>query len=96
MKDHELKTWPTFFWATVAGHKRFDYRLDDRGFEVGDTLWYREWDPQTEKFTGYNLRLLVRSVWKDIPGVPHDFCIMDTTIIQAPWQIIHDKETDEI
>lgn len=42
---HELKTHPEPFEAVVQGLKTFEYRYDDRGFNVGDELLLREWDP---------------------------------------------------
>lgn len=42
---HELKCWPEFFGSVIAGQKRFEFRLDDRGFKVGDRLVLREWVP---------------------------------------------------
>ena len=46
-KRHELKCWPEFFQPTLNAHKRFELRRDDRpeGFQVGDELLLREWDP---------------------------------------------------
>lgn len=40
---HELKTWPEFFEEIVTGRKTFEIRLNDRGFQVGDGLWLREY-----------------------------------------------------
>jgi hypothetical protein len=44
---HILKCWPEFFQPTLNGIKRFELRRDDRpeGFQVGDELLLREWDP---------------------------------------------------
>ena len=44
---HILKCWPEFFQPTLNGLKRFELRRDDRpeGFQVGDELLQREWDP---------------------------------------------------
>ena len=42
---HELKSWPEFFEPMLAGKKKFEYRFDDRRFNVGDVLHLREWKP---------------------------------------------------
>jgi len=49
---HELKTWPQFFAAVRSGAKRFEIRLNDRGFMLHDILVLREWDPAIEDYTG--------------------------------------------
>lgn len=45
MATHILKTWPNAFDAVASGVKRFEWRLDDRGFDVGDVLILRKWNP---------------------------------------------------
>lgn len=42
MRIHELKVASVHFPALRSGQKRFEFRLDDRGFEVGDYLLLRE------------------------------------------------------
>lgn len=51
-KEHELKVWPEFMPALESGAKAFEIRENDRGFEVGDLLALREWDPKTEEYSG--------------------------------------------
>ena len=58
-KTHQLKTWPDVFEDMWQGVKEFDYRKDDRGFKVGDVLHLREWDPETQEYTGRGLLSLV-------------------------------------
>lgn len=76
--EHELKTWPGPFQAVKSGVKPFEYRrCTDRDYREGDTLWLREWDPESQQFTGDDLRRLVTFV---LPGgqfgVPEDCCVM--------------------
>lgn len=56
---HVLKTWPKYFEAVYFGDKTFEVRRNDRNFQVGDTLLLREWDPETEDYTGRKLEVQV-------------------------------------
>lgn len=81
---HELKCWPEFFQAIVAGHKRHDLRrASDRDFQVGDRLRLREFEPDTQRYTG--CEQLVRVTYVTSAGRPcalsglalgADFCIL--------------------
>lgn len=44
--DHELKVLPAYFHPLSSGEKPFEVRRDDRGFQKGDVLWLREWEPK--------------------------------------------------
>ena len=59
MTIHRLKTWTGSFEAILAGHKRHELRLDDRDFNVGDTLVLCEWMPAEEEFTGREIEFEV-------------------------------------
>lgn len=43
-ETHDLKTWPVYFERVWQGEKTFEIRLDDRGYQKGDTAVLREWD----------------------------------------------------
>lgn len=64
MKVHELKTWPDPFQETKSGHKRHEFRKDDRSFQAGDVLILREYNPPlAEGLTGlYTGRAIARRV----------------------------------
>jgi Domain of unknown function (DUF3850) len=52
MKTHEVKSWLEFFEPVYDGTKNFELRKNDRGYAVGDVIILREWDPNTETYTG--------------------------------------------
>lgn len=62
---HELKTWIEYFEEVFMGHKAFEVRKNDRNFQVGDTLILKEWNSETEKYTG---RQLARNVTYILEG----------------------------
>lgn len=68
MMYHDLKTWPEFYDALLAGTKPFELRKNDRGFEVGDELVLKEWDPKTEQYSGRQTIRTVTYVLEHRPG----------------------------
>ena len=56
VKVHELKSWPEYFEPVLTGKKTFELRKDDRHYKVGDILKLREWEPNTAKYSGREIR----------------------------------------
>lgn len=50
--QHELKIYPQYFKEIIAGNKHWELRLNDRDFRIGDTLFLREYNPDTKEYTG--------------------------------------------
>jgi len=74
--EHEVKSWPLPFRARRRKQKPWEYRKNDRGYSVGDTLWEREWVPAERKYTGLWVRgSVILDVWSDGP-IPEGFCIL--------------------
>lgn len=48
---HYLKVLPAYWEPLLTGQKTFEVRRDDRGFQTGDLLSLRRWDPQYHCFT---------------------------------------------
>ena len=68
MKTHSLKCWPEFFEAMLKGEKTFDIRLNDRDFQVGDTVKMREYDPDTKEYTGRGMDFNIVYITKGLHG----------------------------
>lgn len=77
-KTHELRCWPEFFEAIRDGRKRFELRKDDRGFEVGDDLHLREWEPGAGEYTGRHLtvRVTYKMAGGEAWGLMNGYCIL--------------------
>lgn len=50
--QHNVKSWPHLFEATLLGLKTHELRNHDRDFKIGDTLLLQEYDPKSHKYTG--------------------------------------------
>ena len=73
---HVLKCHPKPFAELRLLRKTFEWRRNDRNYQVGDLLYLQEWDPETGEFTGSLLRLYVNSIMTEGFGLPEGFCIM--------------------
>lgn len=45
-KSHELKSWPEFFQKVLSKEKTFEFRRNDRDFQVGDYVTLLEYIPE--------------------------------------------------
>ena len=50
MQIHNLKTDKTLYHDVLYDKKRFEQRVDDRDFEVGDLLNLQAWDRDTQQY----------------------------------------------
>ena len=77
---HELKTWPEYFQLLVSGEKAFELRKNDRDFLPGQSLLLREYDKQTNKYTGRSLHFKITYVLHGAEaeslGLKKGYCIM--------------------
>ncbi len=76
MKTHELKIWQPWFTDVVSGRKTFEFRKDDRGFQTGDRLLLREYDPKFETYTGSAINVKVSYIMRWCPDLPAGYVIM--------------------
>jgi hypothetical protein len=62
MTTHELKTWPMFFERVSDGTKDWEFRPDDRDYQIGDKLLLREWRPIRREYSGCTLTVEVYEI----------------------------------
>lgn len=78
---HELKAHGPPFTAVLAGEKTFEIRKDDRGFEVGDILHLREWEPFEGRYTGRECKARVDYIARDAWGLPPGLVVMSIVVV---------------
>ncbi len=54
--NHKLKIRPEFFQAIIEGRKNFEIRVDDRGYQAGDTVTLNEHKPDAPETCAYTGR----------------------------------------
>lgn len=52
MVKHELKIWPEYFDDVFHRRKNFEVRKNDRGYQVGDFIVLRRFDPNKGEYIG--------------------------------------------
>ena len=76
---HELKTWPVYFEDVWQGKKKFAVRKNDRGFEIGHLIQKKEWNPETQKYTGRNKMFKIKYILENCPGLKKGYCVLGLT-----------------
>ena len=85
MKNHKLKTDSGVFWPVARGEKKFEIRLNDRDFQVGDLLILQETRFTGEEirggapleYTGFEIEVMVRHIlYGSIYGLKKGWVIM--------------------
>lgn len=87
-KTHELKCWPEFFNLILRAKKKFDVRLNDRDFQTGDEIRFREWNPDSAEYTGRSVLARIDYIMDaldfqrlNIIPVPNDLVILSISLI---------------
>jgi hypothetical protein len=89
--EHDVKSWPHLFEATLRGDKLHEMRrAGERDYRVGDTMLLREYHPEPGRYTGRSLRLEITYVTSALDacalsdaGLNEGFCILSTRLLWA-------------
>lgn len=80
MKTHEVKVWPLPFAATVAGDKNWEFRVNDRNYQIGDEFLGREWEPHQQSYTGRSYTRQITYVLRDGFGLPDGYVVLSLAV----------------
>ena len=76
MNTHELKTWPEYYEPVAAGRKTAELRKDDRGFQVGDLVLLRAWEPMSQTYTGRELYAEIAHIVRGGPWLAEGYAML--------------------
>lgn len=69
MTVHQLKSWPEMYEPVLKGVKTFELRRNDRDFQTGDHIVLREFEPQSNAYTGREITKRITYVLRGIGNV---------------------------
>ncbi|MBO5145032.1 MAG: DUF3850 domain-containing protein [Lachnospiraceae bacterium] len=76
LKHHDIKILPKFFEDVYSDRKAFEIRKDDRDYQIGDSVTFREWDLE-HGYTGSEITVGIIYVLRNCPeyGLMDGYCI---------------------
>jgi hypothetical protein len=87
-KVHDVKSWSHFFLEIRAGNKVHDLRKNDRDYNVGDRMLYREYDFIEGRYTGNTLEAIITYMTDSRTPcafssavLPADYCILSIKVV---------------
>lgn len=82
MKTHYLKTIQPYFDEVKFGKKKFEFRKNDRDFNVGDEVYLEEYDATSKYYSGFVLRGIITYVLKDYNGIQDGYAVLSIELTQ--------------
>lgn len=84
MTEHEVKSWKYLFEPIWDGRKTHDLRIMDRGYQVGDILNLKEYDTDTNTYTGRFIKAEITY----ITGGEHVKCAFSPFVLLNEYGIL--------
>lgn len=74
--NHDLKCHPEHFDALLSGAKTAELRLNDRSYQVGDTLTLRNYDPIDNSYDGLWIMVKVTHILSGKPWLADGYVML--------------------
>ena len=71
---HELKIAPEYFEKVVSKEKTFEFRYNDRNYQVGDILKLKEY--HNDNYTGRETSVQITYILQDFEGLQKNYAIL--------------------
>ena len=73
-KIHELKIAPEYFEKVISKEKTFEFRYNDRNYQVGDILKLKEY--YNQKYTDQSISIKITYILENFEGLKHNHVIL--------------------
>lgn len=71
---HELKIAPEYFQKILSKEKNFEFRYNDRNYQIGDILKLKEY--HNDKYTGRETSVKITYILQDFEGLKNNYAIL--------------------
>lgn len=75
MKVHHLKIINPYFKDVWEGRKGFEVRINDRDYKVGDEVYLKQYNPDTDSYTGNEVLVIISYVLKDYHAIKEGYVV---------------------
>lgn len=73
-KIHELKIAPEYFKEVLSKEKTFEFRYNDRNYQVDDIIKLKEYD--NSQYTGREISVQITYILQDFEGLQSNYAIL--------------------
>ena len=73
-KIHELKIAPEYFEKVISKEKTFEFRYNDRNYQVGDILKLKEY--YNQKYTDQSISVKITYILENFEGLNENFVVL--------------------
>lgn len=84
---HELKTVQPYFEKIWGAEKTFEVRENDRDFQSGDVVRLKEYDPETDTYSGREVRVRISYVLSNYEAIKTGYVVFGFHI--SDWIVPH-------
>ena len=93
-QSHYLKTVQPYFSEVEKGTKTFEVRTNDRNFQVGDEVYLREYDLDTNSYSGKQVRATITYVLNDFSLLYLTTCVFSFKVNQISNKPLESEQSN--
>ena len=81
MINHRIKCVQPYFLEVWNGQKKFEVRINDRNYNVGDIVMMDCFDKESDQITGATMNIRITYLIENFEGLKEGWCVFGFDII---------------